>query len=150
MLWTWTLLVAGCGGGGASVVDAGGDVAVALDATAEDAGAMCAPLPVAAPRTGTAPAAGPRDGELRVNHLQMKATHNSYHLRPARVIPDWDYDMAPLEVQLGAQGVRSLELDLRWDARCGRFRVFHLPVLDDRSTCDLFTDCLARSSRTGR
>ena len=144
MLWTWTLLVAGCGGGGASVVDAGADAAVAPDAAPEDGGAMCAPLPVAAPRRGPAPVAGPRDGELRVNHLQMKATHNSYHLRPARVIPDWDYDMAPLEVQLGAQGVRSLELDLRWDARCGRFRVFHLPVLDDRSTCDLFTDCLAR------
>jgi len=119
--------------------DAGSqDVAVVPD----DTGPACAPLPTAAPRTGTAPPGGPRDDTLRVHHLQMKATHNSYHLRPARVIPDWDYAMAPLEVQLESQGVRGLELDIRWDNRCGRFRVFHLPVLDDRSTCDLFTDCL--------
>ncbi len=145
------LVALGCSEAPATALDAGSDTGtdVGTDAGSEDGafvpddtGPACAPLPIAAPRTGEGPPLGPRDGLLRVNHLQMKATHNSYHLRPARVIPDWDYAMAPLDVQLESQGVRGLELDLWWDARCGRFRVYHLPRLDDRSTCDLFTDCL--------
>ncbi|MEZ4406680.1 MAG: Ca2+-dependent phosphoinositide-specific phospholipase C [Polyangiales bacterium] len=107
-----------------------------------DSGPACpAPLGQPAPRTVTAPAR-PMDATLRMNHLQSLATHNSYHLRPERLGPDWDYEHAPLDTQLNDQGVRGLELDIRWDARCGRFRVYHLPILDPRSTCDLFTDCL--------
>ncbi len=107
-----------------------------------DSGPSCpAPLGQPAPRTSTPPTL-PMDATLRMNHLQSLATHNSYHLRPERIGPDWDYEHAPLDTQLDEQGVRGLELDIRWDARCGRFRVFHLPILDPRSSCDLFTDCL--------
>jgi len=121
------------------------DVVIAEDVVVEvrDAGPPCpGPLGTPAARTGT-PAPGPMDAVLRMNHLQAKGTHNSYHLRPMIVGPDWDYDQAPLDTQLASQGVRALELDIRWDTRCGRFRVFHLPILDPRSTCDLFTDCLS-------
>ncbi|MBK6534836.1 MAG: hypothetical protein IPF99_36450 [Deltaproteobacteria bacterium] len=132
----------------ASVADAGDAPVVdapvlAVDAPEEtDSGPPCpSALGTPSPRTGS-PARGPMDDALRMNHLQAKGTHNSYHLRPAIVGPDWDYSQAPLDEQLQSQGVRALELDIRWDARCGRFRVFHLPILDPRSTCDLFTDCL--------
>ena len=118
------------------------DAATAVDAP-DDTGPAC-PAALGTPAARTAvPTRGPLDDVLRLNHLQAKGTHNSYHLRPAIVGPDWDYSQAPLDEQLESQGVRALELDIRWDHRCGRFRVFHLPILDARSTCDLFTDCLA-------
>jgi hypothetical protein len=107
-----------------------------------DAGPPC-PGALGTPAArAVAPTRGPMDDALRMNHLQAKGTHNSYHLRPAIIGPDWDYSQSPLDVQLESEGVRALELDIRWDTRCGRFRVFHLPILDPRSTCDLFTDCL--------
>lgn len=128
----------------AAIADASDAPAATTDAPAEpaDSGPPCpGALGTAAART-VAPTRGPMDDTLRMNHLQAKGTHNSYHLRPAIIGPDWDYSQSPLDVQLESEGVRALELDIRWDARCGRFRVFHLPILDPRSTCDLFTDCL--------
>jgi len=94
------------------------------------------------PRTGATPK-GPLDDVLHVNQLQAKATHNSYHLRPQGGVVDWRYSHAPLTTQLQDQGVRGVELDLRFDETCGRFQVFHLPLLDPNTTCKVFTDCLA-------
>lgn len=83
------------------------------------------------------------DDVLRLNHLQAEGTHNSYHLRPTpETIADWDYDMAPLDVQLAEQGVRKVELDLHWDPTTGRFLVHHLDLVDARTTCATFLDCL--------
>jgi hypothetical protein len=88
------------------------------------------------------------DDVLRLNHLQAEGTHNSYHLRPVPdTIPDWDVDMAPLEVQLDEQGVRKVELDLHWDRDLQRYRVFHVPLLDEETTCSLFLDCLVALRR---
>lgn len=85
----------------------------------------------------------PLDAVLRINHLQMKGTHNSYHRRPsADPIAEWDYEHAPLTVQLAEQGVRQFELDVHYDAAEKRFLVFHLPGADDKSTCPLLADCL--------
>lgn len=127
----------------AAVVDAA-DVATTADVVeVRDSGPPCpGPLGTAVARTGT-PARGPMDDVLRMNHIQAKGTHNSFHLRPMIIGPDWDYEHAPLDVQLESQGVRAIELDIQWDERCGRFRVLHLPILDARTTCDLFTDCLS-------
>ena len=84
----------------------------------------------------------PRDGELRVDQLQAKATHNSYHLEPPNnKLIDWKYTHAPLDVQLDKLGVREVELDLHLED--GVFRVFHLKNFDDKTTCDLFSECLA-------
>ena len=56
---------------------------------------------------------GAQDHLLRLNHLQMKGTHNSYHLRPDPLVaPDWDYDMPTLTEQLTVHGVRQVELDV--------------------------------------
>lgn len=73
----------------AFVPDAG---AVPDDAPAEvvDRGPPC-PAALGAPTPRTAvPPRGPMDDALRINHLQAKGTHNSYHLRPAIIGPDWD------------------------------------------------------------
>lgn len=100
------------------------------------------------PALGTArpraekPIKGPLDDLLRINQLQAKATHNSYHLRPDGGVVDWRYSHAPLATQLESQGVRGVELDVRYDEDCGRYEVFHLPLLDERTTCRVFTDCL--------
>ncbi len=136
------LLALGCTSAPASPTPTADVPPVATDTNVvEDAGACPAPLGTPSART-TPPTYAMLDDTLRVNHLQAKATHNSYHQLPPRIIPDWNYAHAPLDMQLENQGVRGLELDLHWDARCGRLRVYHLPSLDDRSSCDLFTDCL--------
>jgi hypothetical protein len=89
------------------------------------------------------PPRGALDDVLRVHHLQLEATHNSYHRRPTTVIPNWDYDHAPLDEQLDRQGVRGLELDLHWNVACARYEVYHVGRLDDRTTCRVFTECLS-------
>jgi hypothetical protein len=85
----------------------------------------------------------PKDDSLRINHLQVKATHNSYHVKPTETtIPDWNYTHAPLDVQLGEQGVRGVELDLYWDANRESILVMHAPLVDPKSTCATLRECL--------
>jgi hypothetical protein len=85
----------------------------------------------------------PRDAELRINQLQALGTQNSYHLRPSgeAIVPQWDYTHLPLALQLD-EGVRQVELDIHY-AGDGRFRVFHMPLADDKTTCAFLRDCLA-------
>ncbi|MBT6180222.1 MAG: hypothetical protein HOI23_23475 [Deltaproteobacteria bacterium] len=84
----------------------------------------------------------PLDDELRLHHVQVKGTHNSYHQRPETTIhPTHEYSHAPLDVQLETQNVRTFELDLhRFD---DSFQVFHLALVDEVSSCSLFADCLS-------
>ncbi|MFW6049646.1 MAG: Ca2+-dependent phosphoinositide-specific phospholipase C [Myxococcota bacterium] len=84
----------------------------------------------------------PRDDSLRLNHLQAKGTHNSYHVETSDGIVDWNYTHAPLAEQLDAQGVRKLELDVHWDFDAQAHRVYHVPLVDEGSVCDRFVDCL--------
>jgi hypothetical protein len=107
----------------------------------EDAGVACPALPTPRPFVRTTKTFA-RDGELRVNHVQALATHNSYHRIPPAPVSDWLYEHAPLDVQLERQGVRGFELDIQWDPACERFRVFHIGLIDELSTCDFLTDCL--------
>jgi hypothetical protein len=89
-----------------------------------------------------------QDAVLRLNHVQMNGTHNSYHVeRAGNGRPEWAYTHAPLDVQLEAQGVRQFELDVHWDPNEERFTVFHIPGIDDQSTCALFTECVATLRR---
>lgn len=120
------LLVAGCGGDADSV----------------------APVEQPPPRPPPAPFDYPLDDVLRLNHLQAKGTHNSYHVETeGNTVLDWHYTHAPLDIQLSAQGVRKLELDTRYVAASNDFEVFHLPVLDEQTTCRKFVDCLATLKR---
>lgn len=79
--------------------------------------------------------------ELSLSHLQVKGSHNSYHKAPRIPLSrTWRYTHAPIAVQLKTQGVRQLELDVRYDD--GQLVVGHLPVIDGRSTCRTLRDCL--------
>jgi hypothetical protein len=101
-------------------------------------------LKAATPRPTKRPAAGPLDDTLRVNHIQAKATHNSYHVEVDTNVPDWRYGEKPLDVQLDAEGVRGLELDVHWKEDCGRYEVYHLTFIDENTTCRVFTECLQK------
>jgi hypothetical protein len=85
-------------------------------------------------------------GELSLSQIQLKGSHNSYHLAPRFPLSrTWRYTHAPLDVQLSTQGVRQVELDVRWDE--GELRVGHLPVVDGRSTCRTLDECLRQLKR---
>jgi hypothetical protein len=112
-----------------------------------DAGSRCPAEATPMPFVAAMGARHPMDEVLRINHLQAKATHNSYHLKPAADLVEWDYSHAPLGDQLATQGVRGVELDVHWNARCNRFEVYHAAAVDDRTTCRVFTDCLAALRR---
>ncbi len=84
----------------------------------------------------------PLDDVLRVNHVQAKGTHNSYHLRNSDPVDDSHrYDMPALDIQLGTNGIRQLELDIHYSSDEG-FTVFHIPLLDEETTCRTFRQCL--------
>jgi len=91
-----------------------------------------------------------RGHELRMNHIQVVGTHNSYHQRPDPIlietitafVPEaeaWDYSHAPLPEQLDV-GVRNFELDLYRYA--DGYRVLHVPHFDAETSCYFFKDCL--------
>lgn len=84
----------------------------------------------------------PLDDQLRVNHIQVKGTHNSYHLDPGQGVDEWRYEHKPLDVQLQTQGVRKFELDLYWEKDEGAYAVYHIPLVDAKTSCYRFTDCL--------
>lgn len=95
-------------------------------------------------RAGEAVDPYPRDDVLRLNHVQAVGTHNSYHVRSplSGSLHDYDYEHAPLEVQLDEQGVRKFELDLYWDADLGQYRVHHLNYFDQVTRCETLIECL--------
>ncbi len=78
-----------------------------------------------------------------VNALQLKGTHNSYHVAstpPAD--PLLAYEHAPLDVQLEAQRVRHFELDAHVDPTTGVLRVYHILGGDPLSHCATLTACV--------
>jgi hypothetical protein len=94
--------------------------------------------PVAVDKT-----AYPLDDYLRLNQIQVKGTHNSYHQKPRMLFHEgWNYSHATLYDQLDAQGVRALELDLHLSRDGKRLEVYHIAALDERSTCKEFERCL--------
>ena len=83
----------------------------------------------------------PMDDVLRLNHLQAKGTHNSYHVETLP-IPAWQYTHAPLDQQLESQGVRKVELDVYYNFVADRFEVLHVLIFDAGTTCRVFRDCM--------
>ncbi len=85
----------------------------------------------------------PRDNELRMNQLQLKGTHNSYHIAQEEpAVAELDYTFAPLDVQLEEQGVRKFELDTNYVEKNDSIEVYHIPIVDEGTHCRLFVDCL--------
>jgi hypothetical protein len=89
--------------------------------------------------------AAPKAGGPRLNHLQARGTHNSYHRDPGHEFGNqvgWDYSHQRLSRQLEEQGVRQVELDIHWNWARQEFEVYHAWFGDDRTTCQLLRDCL--------
>lgn len=90
---------------------------------------------------------GPRYGigffntDLRLNQVQVLASHNSYHIAPnPSPIAEWEYSHDPLDVQFQSEGIRQIELDV-W-ANPNGLQVFHIPSVDAGTTCALLKTCL--------
>ena len=84
---------------------------------------------------------------LRLNQIQIKGTHNSYHIKP-RIAFDKShkYSHLPLYEQLDERGIRAFELDVHKSGK-GVLEVYHIAVIDNRSTCDRFSSCLQELKR---
>jgi hypothetical protein len=85
---------------------------------------------------------GPLDDLLTLDHIQVKGTHNSYHIEPMFAFdPSHEYTHPPLDVQLEEFGVRAFELDLH---RSGpNLQVYHITTIDSFSTCTSLNVCLS-------
>ncbi|MFT5680495.1 MAG: hypothetical protein ACI8RZ_001401 [Myxococcota bacterium] len=106
---------------------------LACSGSTEDSGTL---LPVCDP------ADYPQDDTLTLSAIQALGTHNSTHIAPETLVDSsHGYTHPPLGEQL-ERGVRQLELDLHYRDGEG-IQVFHLPVLDEVTTCLQFSDCLA-------
>jgi hypothetical protein len=87
------------------------------------------PVPTAAAPACASMTAATADDCLRLNHLQVLGTHNSYHVAPAAPIlaslgdraPALDYTHAPVPVQLDRLGIRQFEFDVFADPAGGRY-----------------------------
>lgn len=87
---------------------------------------------------------------MPLSMLRMPGSHNSYKqfVKPQAavwglnaLIPDWQYDHISLADQLDS-GVRSFELDVHYGKDRRRLMSFHLPVLDQRTSCYCLAECL--------
>jgi hypothetical protein len=97
--------------------------------------------------TSGTPDAGPtfhyaHDDALRLNHVQVKGTHNSYHIAASDAIMPLAYTHVPLDVQFRTQGVRQIELDTHFNYTKNIFEVYHLGAIDEGTTCRVFAECL--------
>jgi hypothetical protein len=104
------------------------------------------------PPDGTPPPQGkayqyPLDDVLRLQHVQVRGTHNSYHVDSygGRFAP-WAYTHRPIYEQLDRLGIRQLELDVNYDLDSG-LEVFHVAGVDEGTRCRRFADCLAEVRR---
>ena len=78
---------------------------------------------------------------LRINHIQVKGTHNSYHEKPnGPTIRAYDYSHEPLNVQAEEFDVRQFELDVWWSPG-QNLRVYHNQY-DQGTTCSTLRGCL--------
>jgi hypothetical protein len=81
------------------------------------------------------------DNCMRLNHVQVLGTHNSYHIEPRpailaaleafdpQVAASVEYTHRPLDEQLGLLGIRQVELDVFADPAGGLFAVPLGPIL---------------------
>jgi hypothetical protein len=80
---------------------------------------------------------------LRLNHIQLKGTHNSYHQQG---LIAWHashkYTHLSLSDQLEKRGIRAFELDVHRPLVGSDLEVYHIAAIDSKSTCSKFKDCL--------
>lgn len=89
----------------------------------------------------------PLDEELRLSHVQVRGTHNSYHIDThSGSIEPWQYTHAPIYEQLDRLAVCQAELDVFYDEVEG-LTVVHVPFVDAGTRCQRLSDCLAELRR---
>jgi Phosphoinositide phospholipase C, Ca2+-dependent len=89
----------------------------------------------------------PLNSDLRLNQIQLIASHNSYHIKPDELrlfmvglvdpagAKSMRYTHAPISTQFD-RGIRSIELDIR--RKGDQFQVVHVPLVGDNSNCPDF------------
>ena len=78
---------------------------------------------------------------LKINHVQMKGSHNSYHVKPnGPTHRSYDYSHEPLDTQAKEFGVRQFEIDVWWSPG-QQLRVYHNQY-DRGTTCQTLRECL--------
>ena len=76
------------------------------------------------------------------NHIQVKGSHNSYHQKPfIPLSPGWNYSHPPLKEQFSNYKIRQVELDINWNQAQGTIDVFHIPIIDTRTSCKNISSC---------
>ncbi|MFK7827521.1 MAG: Ca2+-dependent phosphoinositide-specific phospholipase C [Oligoflexales bacterium] len=76
------------------------------------------------------------------NTIQVKGSHNSYHQRPSIPLSlGWNYSHPPLQKQFSEHKIRQIEFDLHWDQENELINVFHIPIIDLRSSCKTLGSC---------
>jgi hypothetical protein len=89
----------------------------------------------------------PLDEVLRLSHVQVRGTHNSYHVDTnGGEVPPWAYTHAPIYEQLDRLGIRQIELDVSYDDVTG-LEVEHVATVDAGTRCRRFSACLAELRR---
>jgi len=84
------------------------------------------------------------DHVLSIEHIQMRGSHNSYHVEPRIVLHgSHRYSHLSLDRQLEEQGVRVFELDVHKQIGGTALSVYHIAVVDDVTTCSSFVDCIS-------
>jgi len=84
----------------------------------------------------------PLDTVLRLNQIQVKGTHNSYHVFDNDPIWAFGGEQVALDMQAEKQGVRQFELDVHYKAGRG-FLVYHSVYGDPGTNCEKLEECLA-------
>lgn len=81
--------------------------------------------------------------DLRLNQIQVKGTHNSYHQQPGIVFDaSHRYTHLSLTDQLEKRGIRAFELDVHRPSSGSDLVVYHVASIDSKSSCAKFKDCL--------
>ncbi|MFO0572703.1 MAG: Ca2+-dependent phosphoinositide-specific phospholipase C [Polyangia bacterium] len=89
----------------------------------------------------------PLDEVLRLSDVQVRGTHNSYHVDTNNgEVPPWAYTHAPIYDQLDRLGIRQIELDVSYDDVTG-LEVEHVATVDAGTRCRRFSACLAELRR---
>lgn len=86
------------------------------------------------------------DQVLRLQHVQVRGTHNSYHVdTTSGTFDPWAYTHRPIYEQLDVLGIRQLELDVYLDD--DSLTVQHVPGADAGTRCPELGDCLREVRR---
>jgi hypothetical protein len=85
---------------------------------------------------------------LRLNESLLVGLHNSYHQSPplASLVQSWGYSHPSLYDQL-TLGYREIEIDVHWERNGQDWRVFHVILMDQRTSCTCLSDCLGQVRR---